>query len=457
MQSELDWLDQEEAAERNYAYYMRMDPETREFLGPIEKKFDPVFGREVKQRRAKMGMVRGAKPENMKDYTVYLEPFPHARTEHARPLQGWYQDKHNDKSGSRVRPCETDAVLTQPYTGTCPVQCPFCYVNASMRGFRATGITMVPMGYGQFVRDALAKMNISQAGYFTSFHEPFNALEPIYHNTQQGAQAFVDAGLPIFFLSRMSYPDWAIDLLRKNKYSYAQKSINTPYEDDWRKLSPRGLPLEAHFEEIRKLRDAGIYVSIQCNPVIAGIVTHDDIELLFEKLAGVGANHVIVKFVEANHPWVPGLVARFTEKFGDNRAAAFRELFIEKQAGAQTTITEEYRREGHRRYQKKATELGLTYALCYEYTKTPQGWKSMGSEFLTADQCHGHAVPFHVKQADGKFHPLSVCPPSGCLRCGDDTSDGKGKCGSELLGAAKALKAADFKRPFDGDQTLVGG
>jgi len=445
MQSELDWMTQEEAADRTYAYYMRMDPDQRDFVGPIETKFDPIFGREVRQRAAKIGLVRGTKPENMRDLTVYLEPFPHGRMDHARALQGWYSGKKDgDDWRQRDRPCETDAILTQPYTGTCPILCPFCYVNASSRGYRASGLTMVPMNYGAFVRKELAAMKVAQAGYFTSFHEPFNELEPIYHNTQLGATAFVDAGLPIFFLSRAAYPDWAIDLLRKNKYSYAQKSINTPHEDDWRKLSPRAIPLESHFEEIRKLRDAGIYVSIQCNPVVAGIVSHEDIELLFEKLAAAGANHVIVKFVEANHPWVGGMVQRFVERFGDNRAGHFRELFTEKQAGAQTTITEEYRREGHKRYQRKATELGMTYSLCYEYTKKDGRWQSMGPEFLTSEQCHGHRMPFHTRVGD-RFQPMEICPPSGCLRCAPP-GETKGKCGSDVLGAAKAMKVSDFKK-----------
>lgn len=825
MPHESDWLDQDEAARQTYDYYMRMDPNQREFLGPIEVRYDEIFGREVKQRLAKIGMVRGAKSENMVETTVFLEPFPHARMEHSRPLQGWYSGKSDgDDWRQRDRPCNTDAVLTQPYTGSCPVRCPFClpagelvntpfgpravetlkagdliwgrgpegvvtarvvaetshvdpvgylkillsdsrviklteehpvwsksrgwiaagqllvgegvevieetqkasesllalrgrrysseyvpellrplrtdspfgdsgvpagesarrkgashaflqglrsshtqkktpllrqpglpasvetgcstgsargdnceaivtsegntevfgyspsdvksrsstarrsvfhrevasdggveawagrggsgwcqrvstitamlfyglqrafvpnavyvggvvggmvgpsgvpmgvravrsfpsrwervftrlsavrravtrskrslltqvsfqggilsstgvprsatfqegahpvgcvrvekitrvpgslrvydiqtttenfyhngvlvhncYVNASSRGYRASGITMVPLNYGAFVRKNLDKFTASQAGYFTSFHEPFNALEPIYHNTQSAAEAFVERGLPIFFLSRMSYPDWAIDLLRRSPFSYAQKSINTPDEDDWRKLSPNALTLAEHMDEIRKLRAAGVYVSVQCNPVVAGIVTHEDVERLFEMLAAAGANHVIVKFVEANHPWVPGLISRMTERFGGNRAAMFKELFTEKQGGAQTTINEEYRREGHTRYRKKATSLGMTYSLCYEYTKQGNRWKSMGPEFLTADQCHGHRVPWHVKGADGMFRPLSVCPPSGCLTCADENG-GRARCGSELLGSAKALVAADFKR-----------
>lgn len=445
MQSEMDWISQEDSAERNYAFYMRIDPNQREFLGPIETKYDPIFGREVKQRLARAGLVRGQKAENMKEFTVFLEPFPHARTEHCRDLQGWYSGKNDgDDWRQRDRPCMTDAILTQPYTGTCPIMCGFCYVNASQRGYRATGLTMVPLDYGAHVRKQLSKMQISQAGYFSSFHEPFNPLEDIYHNTQRGVEAFTSLGLPVFFLSRASYPDWAYAELRKSPYSYMQKSLNTPYEDDWKKLSPRAISLARHLEEIRRARSEGIYVSIQCNPVIPGIVTHEDVERLFELLAEAGANHVIVKFVEANHPWVGGMVQRITEKFGANRAALFKELFVEKQAGAQTTITEEYRREGHTRYRKKATEVGMTYSLCYEYTKQDGRWRSMGREFITSEQCHGHRVPWHYR-VGGKFRPIEACPSSGCLSCADDNA-GKPRCGSSLLGAAKALRIGDLRK-----------
>src|SRR5262245_54950853 len=244
MHSESDWIN--ESDEASYRFYTRTDPNQREFLGPIETKFDPVFGREVRQRQAKLGMVRGAKPENMKEYTVFLDPFPHARMEHARDLQGWYSSKTDgDDWKQRDRPCMTDAILTQPYTGTCPV-CPssFCYINSSHRGYRGTGLTMVPMNYGAHVKKQLGVMKAAQAGYFSSFTDPFMPLEEVYHNTQQGAQAFVDSGLPVFFLSRLSYPDWAIDMLRLNPFSYAQKSINTPHEEDWRRLSARAMPRE---------------------------------------------------------------------------------------------------------------------------------------------------------------------------------------------------------------------
>ncbi len=86
----------------------------------------------------------------------------------------------------------------------------------------------------------------------------------------------------------------------------------------------------------------------------------------------------------------------------------------------------------------------MTYATCYEYDKGEDGaWRSIGGDFLTADQCHGHRVPMFTRTR-GLFKEIKACPPSGCLTCADKT--GKPACGSDLLGQAKALRIADLRR-----------
>gem|GEM_PF-4981179 len=438
-------------AAEGYKYFMRVDPEMRDFLGPIETDYDTVTRREMRSRLSKIAMLRGS--TNLVEHRVYLDPVPHIRQDKGQDLRGWYSSKGDGAiRGKRERPCMTDAILTQPYGGHCSVNCPFCYLISGHRGYRGSGLISVPLGYGEQVRRQLKGMISSQAGYFSSFNDPFLSVEDYYHNTQNGAQAFVDEGLPIFFLSRLNYHGWAFDMLQKNRHSYMQKSINTPDEDDWKKLSPGAASLEEHFAEIREARRRGIYVSIQVNPIVAGIVTHDDIERLFEKLAEAGVNHVIVKFVEANYPWASAMVEKMVKRFGANRAEIFKQLFTENSAGQQKTIQREYRIEGHARYQRKATVLGMTYATCYEYDKNADGThRSIGKDWLTGDTCHGHRVPFYVRPTLGKpFAPLAACPPSGCLSCADTTTDKKGQCGSTLLGAAKALKIGDLRKSFDG-------
>lgn len=441
----------DEIAVEKYQYFMRTDPDMRDILGPIEEVDDELTGRVMRRRWGKVGMTRNPDPTNMLERWIWLDPLPHIRQDTAQTLRGWYQSKHNDSPGSRVRPCMTDAILTQPWGGFCTVGCAFCYINSGGRGYRGSGLVTVPLGYGEHVRKNLKKMRTSAAGYFSSFTDPFLPLEDYYHNTQDGAQAFVDEGLPVFFLSRLAYPGWAYDIMTKNRYSYMQKSINCADEEDWRQLSPGAAPLAQHMDDIREAKRRGIYVSIQCNPIIAGITTHEDIEETIDMLAKAGADHVIVKFVEANHPWAPAMVDRITKRFGENRAAAFRDLFTENSCGGQKTIDEEYRREGHERYRRRATELGMTYATCYEYSKRSGKWKSIGPEYTTADQCHGHRVPMFTRIfPEAPFSEVAECPPSGCLSCADDTDSGKGKCGSELFGSAKALRMPDLKQPVYG-------
>jgi DNA repair photolyase len=322
------------------------------------------------------------------------------------------------------------------------------------------------------VRKTLSKLKTAAAGYFSSFSEPFCALENLYSNTQQGAQAFVDNGLPIFFLSRLRYPDWAIEQLKQNPYSYAQKSINTPDPKIWAKLSPGALPLAEHFKDIRRLKKAGIYVSVQVNPILPGIMEHKDIVKLIEKLGAAGADHVITKFVETAYPWVPAMVAAVGKGFGAVARERFASLFTQN-IGGQRTVDEGYRMEGHRLYQAAATKANMTYALCYEYRylRDENGGIinkvgiSMGPDFMTSDQCHGRRVPLYSREDLSKpFQEVKQCPPAGCLTCADGRKTGLGRCGSPLYSAAKALTLADMKYsvkdkvgPKKTELTQIGG
>lgn len=455
MDNEMTWLDRADegenlgAAER-YEYFMR--PEPREDLGPIYKIDDEYCGKETEVREMNVGMVRNAKEENKKRVLVFLKPFPHTRIDTAKPLQGWYKSLH-EPEGVRPRPCFTEAVLTEPYGGFCAVGCSFCYINSGFRGYRGTGLITVPLNYGEQIKKQLSKMSLSAAGYFSSFTDPFTPLENFYHNTENAAREFVNVGLPIFFLSRLRYPDWAVDLLTQNKHSYAQKSINTCDAEDWRKLSPGALPLKQHFSDITRLKKKGIYISIQVNPILPGVTSHEQIETLFKQLKKAGADHVIVKFVEAGYSWAPAMVERTIKRFGEERGRIFESLFTEN-IGGQRTITEDYRLPAHERYAAAAKKNGLTYATCYEYKKERDSsgkiinatGVSIGREFTTAEQCHGQRVPMYSRDSlDEQFKPMDACPPSGCLYCASENS-GKARCGDEELGQAKAMRASDYKR-----------
>lgn len=454
MDQELNWAERDadnDAATEKYEYFMSKEP--REELGPIREVADKYLGR-TKVRDVRVGMTRNAADENKKDVVAYLSPYPHTRIDAAKPLQGWYKSLH-EAPGVRTRPCFTEAVLTEPYGGWCAVGCTFCYVNSGFRGYRGTGLITVPLHYGAQLREQLKKLKRGAAGYFSSFTDPFLPLEKFYHNTEEGAREFVAVGLPVFFLSRLRYPDWAVEILQQNPHSYAQKSINTSSAEDWKRLSPGAMPLEEHFEDIARLHDAGVYVSIQCNPVVPGVTSHGDIYRLFKKLKEAGADHVIVKFVEAGYSWAPTMAEKMVKHFGE-RGELFKELFSDNQGG-QRCVEESYRITAHDMYSKWAKKFGLTYATCYEYRyernadgsiKNKTG-VSIGREYTTASQCHGHAVPVYARASESEpFVALEECPPSGCLYCAAENEEkpGEARCGDELAGQAVALRSSDMKQ-----------
>jgi hypothetical protein len=175
---------------------------------------------------------------------------------------------------------------------------------------------------------------------------------------------------------------------------------------------------------------------------------------LFHMLKEAGADHVIVKFVEAGYSWAPTMTERMIKKFGD-RGKEFAKLFTDN-IGGQRCVEESYRLQSHKLLSFYAKRIGLTYATCYEYRYKRDSLGriidrtgvSIGREFTTAAQCHGHAVPVYSRTSEyERFKPLDECPPSGCLYCASE-NDGQARCGDELAGEAHALKLKDMKVPI---------
>lgn len=430
-----------------YEFHMRNEPH----LNKIPVEIDPATGWRFTFRD--IGMTRNAKDEHTKEHKVYLDPLPHIILDQDIPLRGWYKAKHEPK-GVRARPCYSEALLSQPYGGFCTVGCGFCYINNGTRGYRGQGITTVDPNYGEKIKKQISKMTLGTAVYMSSFIDPFLELESYYHNTQKCSEAATSAGLPIFFLTRKEVPGWAYDQLLLNKHSYMQFSINTSSPEDWRRLSPRAASLYTMVEQVKEMKRRGIYVSIQVNPIMAGIISNEDICELIHRLAQAGADHLIFKFVEIVYPSVKGLVEQMKKRFGEERANKFEQLFTCNIGGVRT-IDEDYRKNALDLFSVECKKAGVTMSLCYEYEYERDGTGkilnstgvSMGAKYMTSDQCHGHRVPMYSRSSlSDLFTPIEECPPSGCLTCGEQSGgEDKVPCGSAALGSAGALRPVDFK------------
>lgn len=437
-------VDQE--PERGYGEFLEMENQMREPGG-----VDEETGWRYEYWH--VAMTRNAAAESRKRMKVYLDPAPHVRLDQNVPLRGWYKPKV-ERAGARPRPCYTEALLTQPYGGSCPVRCVFCYVNNGLRGYRGQGLTVVDPQYPVKVAKQLSRMRSATAFYISSFTEPFQpGIEDHYHNSQRTAAVATKAGLPIFFLTRQTPPGWAVDAVRRNPFSYFQFSINTPRRDHWRVLSPRAAPLDDQIGAVRDLAARGVYVSIQVNPIMAGVTTVEEVCELIWELAEAGANHLIFKHVEIVSPAAKAMTKKMRRLFPD-RAEAFTDLFSET-IGSLRSVKEEYRIAALDRYLKETKAAGVTMGLCYEYRYgrdaagriTDRAGVSLGPEYTTGDQCHGRRVPMYSRpDVRMPFTPITVCDPGGCLYCADRHPEGV-PCGTPMLGEARALKPGDYKEP----------
>lgn len=440
---------EEPRVEPKYDRFMKNERHVRE-----DREVDPETGWRVETWD--IGMNRNEKDERKRKMRVFIDPIPHVVLDQTVPLRGWYKNKF-EPPNVRPRPCFTDAILTQPYGGYCAVGCAFCYINSGVRGYRGQGVTVVDPSYPDKVAAQLTKMRTGAAVYMSSFIDPFLEVEEFYHNTQRTAWAALQVGLPIFFLTRKQPPGWAFDYLKQSPYSYMQFSINTSSAEDWRKLSPRAVPLETMYANVKAMHDRGIYVSIQVNPIVAGVTSNDDILKLIDDLAACGADHLIFKFVEITYTSVPGMINQIRARFPE-RADAFAALFVDNIGGVRT-IAEEYRLDALPKFMAATKKAGVTMSVCYEYAyaRDAEGkvssktGVSLGRKFLSGDQCHGHRVPmFSRPTTDVLFTPIEECPNGGCLHCADEFGGETAvPCGNELLARAPALTPQMLNVPAD--------
>lgn len=379
-----------------------------------------------------LSMVRGGE---LKPVKVHSKPLKHIVNSSAPTPRGWYKDKH-EQPGRRPRTCYTEALLTAPYGGYCLVGCKFCYVGHGTRGYRATGLATANPHYPDAMRHYVKQLMVSGAGYMSSFTEPFHHLENTYHITQLTSQVFIDECLPIFYLTRRLAPDWAIDNLLQNPYSYMQWSVNTSDPAVYRHISPGAVKLDQWLRQASDVAAQGVYVSIQCNPILPGITTLDDIKNLVTLGAQAGVRHFTFGFAEQvynNRKMMLDRLARVpgVEEF---------DSLLTQTIGGVYTIRQDVRLEwlGELLWHTRANNV--TMSTCFEYYDDGGAGANLAPYFTTSDQCHGPGLPLYFRPEPGApFQPLPGCYRKGCLYCEDY---GTQVCANDNLLDAKAL---DYK------------
>jgi DNA repair photolyase len=383
-------------------------------------------------------------------YEVILNPIPHVIHEMDIKLRGWYKNKV-EPSNIRPRPCYTEHLLTTPYLGYCQGNCAFCYVNNGVRGWRSTGVMVVNPNYPEQIKQQLSKLHIGFPLYISSFTEPFNFLEPIYHITEGLSNVANEVNLPILYCTRQAIPDWGIEKLKQNPYSYVQWSVNIINEEDRKRISPGGCPLPKLLENMKLLNKEGIYTSWQVNPIIPGITNKEELIKLLDTAKEVGIQHCLFKFIEIVYSSVDKITDNLKKRLGDRengRIEEFKKLFTQNIGGVRS-IEEKYRKEILDFLAIETKKRNITMGLCYEYesNKFQTAGISLGQKYTTARSCHGRGIPiFYRNKLTESFKPLENCY-GACLYCAEEYKGIENcPCKNKDLPLAKALTYSDISK-----------
>lgn len=384
-----------------------------------------------------LSMMLGGK---LKPYKVYLKPMKHIINDSNPNPRGWYKGKH-ETGRRRIRPCYTEAIITTPYSGYCHVGCRFCYIDGGSRGYKATGIPTVSPSYPEHMRKQIGKMMTCPGFYISPYTEPFQLLEEKYEVVHRLTDVIVENGLPFYYLSRRIPPDWAVDALQQNPYSYMQWSINSSNTEIYKKMSPGSYTIEEVMDKIQELHNKGIYISIQIDPILPGIVDLDDIVKLVHLISENGGDHVIFKIMEQ----VTGNRKMLFERLraGKLEGVDTLESLLTQIIGGVCNVRQDVRVDWWNVLLEETRKVGITMSLCFEYFDDGKAGANLAPYFTTADQCHGRGVPMYFRpELEAPFQPLAGCYRKGCLWCEEY---GTHACKSETLLEAKALKYSDYK------------
>ena len=376
-----------------------------------------------------------------KEYEILKNPVPHILVDSKKEMHGWsksYEPNH-------ARECTAERLLVNPYNG-CSNSCCFCYANAMGYGYFSLylqkKIITVFKDFDKQVAKQLDKISIGSCGYLSAATDPFQKINEKYRLSEKIIAEFNKRNLPIEIITKSRISDEAIELLKQNKYNFAQVTILTPNENIRQKIIPHAADTKMLNENIDRLVAAGVPTVVRIDPIIPGRTDKlKDLEFMIKKYANKGVKHIITSVLD-----IPtSIKQRISNQLSEGKPY-FQEQDFPEKIFNDLNKSADYRRSLFNFMRMICENAGITFALCMEFELTEEKkdgkpvLKGMNAEFMTSRNCEGIDTPIHIKK-DGRFEPVQGCD-GACLKC-DETSV---PCSIPELQKAGKWKLKDYRR-----------
>ncbi|GAW27550.1 radical SAM protein [Carboxydocella sp. ULO1] len=373
-----------------------------------------------------MAYIRMKKGKAEYEYPVIPAPVPHILVDSKKDLHGWWPGK---------RECTAERMLINPYNG-CTHDCPYCYAHSFWGYFHLYAtqrVVTVCQDFDRIVARQLDSLRVAACGYLSPVTDPFQPLNRVYKLSEKIIRVFVERNLPIEFITKNQVTDEALAWMSKQQHCFGQVSLLTPDEDLRRKLVPGGAPVPVLLDNLRRIREAGLFAVVRLDPILPGLTDDQEmIEELCQVARAAGASHLVASCLDIplalkNRIW------QWIELSWPDLAQYWARLYNER-IGASWHADLGYRRELFSRVKKAALKYGLSFALCMEYRPDGQG---LNREFATTRNCEGIDIPIYIRRGQ-HFEPVAC--DGACLTCQQPV------CGLPELAGGGAWKLKDYRR-----------
>jgi DNA repair photolyase len=343
-----------------------------------------------------------------REYPFKKYPFPHIIVSNSRKeLHGWYPGK---------RECTSERLLVNPYAG-CFHNCAYCYAKAFpgyFELFRRRGIATVFENFPQEVARQLDSLKVAACGYLSPVTDPFNPLNDVYKLSEEIIRVFVERNLPIEFITKGIVSDEAIDLISRQKHSFAQISLLTPDGELHKFLSPGAPPLERVWENFSRMKEANVIAVLRIDPIIPFLNdSEESISFIMRKARQLGVKHVVVSCLDIPLR-IKHSLFRYLKKIAPELPRKLEKLYGEK-IGPYLHADISYRKELFSLTRKIALQNGLSFALCMEFQLKEGKPEGLNKYYMTTSNCEGVDIPLYGRK-NGLFEPLCGCL-GNCLNC----------------------------------------
>jgi DNA repair photolyase len=369
-------------------------------------------------------------------HEVIEAPTPHILVDSRKELHGWWRGK---------RECTSERLLINPYNG-CAIDCFCCYAKALpgyFQLFRQCGLVTVCRNFHRVIAKQLDGLEVASCGYLSPVTDPFQPVDKRYRLSEKIIGEFVARNIPIEFVTKSSFGPEVVELLGRQRHSFGQVSILTPWESLRRRLMVAGANTEELFDNLKRLAAAGIHAVCRIDPIIP-YVTDDpgDLSTLVSRARDHGAGHIVASVMD-----IPKRMAtevfRYLDAIGDGLALKVKSLYREVIDGSLHADLD-YRRKVISHLRERCDAANLTFALCMEYRLKEGRPVGLNSEFMSATNCEGIDIPVYVRSGEC-FRPAADCN-GACLTCQEPI------CGIDDLAMGRsgvtktAFTLADYRR-----------